>query len=132
MSGEISVNVDDDFARFGSKSYAINKINSVDVRSHKPYSATGYILGGFVTLALVLTIVGQASEPSASSGPTINIVFFAVGAAAFTWWSYRRSKIVEYKLYLTTSSQEAQAFVSRDREAVLGLRAEIERAMTKH
>lgn len=33
--------IDDDFARFGAKSYAINKINSVDVRERQPYGRTG-------------------------------------------------------------------------------------------
>jgi hypothetical protein len=32
------VSVDRDFARFGSKSYAINKINTVEVRERKPHA----------------------------------------------------------------------------------------------
>ena len=31
----MNITVDNDFARFGSKSYAINKINSVEVRERK-------------------------------------------------------------------------------------------------
>lgn len=131
MSEQLSVSVDRDFARFGSKSYAINKINSVDVRSHRPYGAVGSALGGIITLFLVLAIVGQASNQNPSASALINLVFLALGAAAFTWWSHKRSKIVEYKLYLTTSSQEAQAFVSRNRDEVMGLRSEIERAMAR-
>lgn len=36
MAGELSVSVDQHFARFGAKSYAINKINSVEVRRRYP------------------------------------------------------------------------------------------------
>lgn len=35
VSVAVSVNVDRDFARFGSKTYAINKINSIEVRRHR-------------------------------------------------------------------------------------------------
>jgi len=38
--GDISV--DDNFARFGTKSYAINKINSVDVRSRAMAAGCGW------------------------------------------------------------------------------------------
>jgi hypothetical protein len=36
MAGEIGVSIDRDFARFGSKAYAINKINTVDIATRIP------------------------------------------------------------------------------------------------
>ena len=40
------VTVDDNFARFGSKSYAINKITSVDVRMHEKRRSGWFIWRG--------------------------------------------------------------------------------------
>lgn len=113
-----NVAVDRDFARFGSKSYAINKINSVDVRKRHPYGQGGMLGSGLIA---VLCLLGGAAT-------SVLAIFF--GALAV--WLWQRSKIVEYQLFLTTSSQEAQAFVSRDPDEVIRLRNEIERAMASH
>jgi hypothetical protein len=43
--------------------------------------------------------------------------------------AWQKSQIREYQLFLMTSSSEAQAFVTRNREEVLSLRHSIERAM---
>lgn len=40
MTGVVAVSVDRDFARFGSKSFAINKIHTVEVRARRPHSQT--------------------------------------------------------------------------------------------
>jgi hypothetical protein len=43
MGGEIGVSIDHDFARFGSKAFAINKINTVEVASFYTYSRSPVI-----------------------------------------------------------------------------------------
>lgn len=48
MRGENSVSVDRDFARFGNKSYAINKINSVEVRQHHPHNQNAAMAGQLI------------------------------------------------------------------------------------
>ena len=112
---QIIVQVDRDFARFGSKSYAIRQINSVDVRWEHPYGQGA--IATFVLLAVVSLAFGA-------------VAIFLVPLFGFlAFWAWKRSKIVEYKLFLTTSSSEAQALVSRDREHILGIRADIERAI---
>jgi hypothetical protein len=113
--GTFSVSVDRDFARFGSKSYAINKINSVEVRERHPYGTAGMFLAGLGAVICVL-----------SGGQWILLGLIFGGLA---YWAWRRSQIVEYQLFLMTSSSEAQAFVSRDGEAINRLRDRIERAM---
>src|SRR5690348_15357142 len=116
----LTVTVDDDFARFGGKSYAINKVNSVEVREHHPYGTGGAILFG--GLALILLV-------AAFNGADVNQrpIFLLLGAlsAGAAYWAWKRSKIVEYQLFLMTSSSEAQAFVSRDGNEVYSLRDNI-------
>jgi hypothetical protein len=114
--GKLSVSVDRDFARFGSKSYAINKINSVEVRERHPYGTAGMLLAGLGALICVL------------SGGQWIILGLMLGAVAY--WAWRRSQIIEYQLFLMTSSSEAQAIVSRDGEMIDRLRDRIETAMT--
>jgi hypothetical protein len=120
------VQIDAKFARFGSKSYAINKINSVDVRSHRPHSERVTFVAGLLALIFLLAAMGSMSAPDGN--PAIYLVL----AALCGFWAYRawlRSKIVEYQLFLMTSSSEAQAFVTRDRDEVFTLRQRIEEAM---
>jgi hypothetical protein len=123
MDRDIAVSVDRDFARFGNKSYAINKINSVEVRERRPHGSAGTILlGGMALIFLVL-----AFQSMDGSGATD--VFVALLCAAATYWAWRRSKIVQYQLFLMTSSSEAQAISSRDGEMIGRLRNRIESAM---
>ena len=63
-----NVQIDDKFARFGSKSYAINKINSVDVRSHRPHGEAVVYVAGLLALIFVLAAVGSMSDPNGSPG----------------------------------------------------------------
>jgi len=62
-----------------------------------------------------------------SSGGAIGLLFFG----ALTYWAWQRHKIVEYSLYLTTSSSEAQALATRDESQVLELRDALETAIAR-
>lgn len=122
------VTVDDNFARVGSKSYAINKINSVDVRSKKIKGKWGWffwwllaIFAAFPTLVMLIT--GQAGEAVAMLVITALFGYFG-------WKSYQqRHATYSYELFLMTSSSEVQAFVTNDKNNVLALRRAIEDAM---
>jgi hypothetical protein len=111
-----SVSVDRDFARFGSKSYAINKINTVDVRSRHPHSQAAMLLWGLGAFVCIFF------------GPVGWILAFVCGALAYFAW--RKSQIVEYCLYLITSSSEQQALKSTDEDFISDLRERIEAAMS--
>ena len=120
-----AVSVDDDFARFGAKSYSINKINSVDVRERHPHGKTGAMICGAISILIILSMLGSRDF---SAGPFITAGLF--GGVAY--WQWQRAKIKEYLLFLMTSSSETQAFVTRDFDEVQSLRAKIEKAMTRH
>lgn len=119
------ISVDDHFARFGAKSYAINKINSVEVRAVNPYGKG--LMIAFALLAGIgfLTLMGDISGGQPFVGALIVTALFG----GFAYWAYRRSQIVDYHLFLKTSSLEAQAFSSRNPDEVIGLRDSIESAM---
>lgn len=117
---EIPVSVDRDFARFGSKSYAINKINSVEVRRRYPNGQGMMFLLGLLAVICALSALGGA-------GGRLWALAIMFGVLAFGFW--RRSRIVEYQLFLMTSSSEAQAITSHDPNQIDSLRERIERAM---
>jgi hypothetical protein len=120
VKAEIPVSVDCDFARFGSKSYAINKINSVEVRRRHPHGQGLMFAFGLLTIICFLSALG-------GGGGSMFVLLVIFGALAF--WAWRRSRILEYQLFLMTSSSEAQAITSRDPDMIDGLRNRIERAM---
>lgn len=120
MQENIPISVDKDFARFGNKSYAINKINSVEVRARHPHGQGAVVLFG------LLAIFSLLATPSAGGQMVVIATFFG----ALTVWAWRRSKVVEYQLFLMTSSSEAQAISSLDGEMIGRLRNRIERAMS--
>ena len=122
------VRVDDDFARFGAKSYAINKINSVEVRERQPHGKAGALLCGILGMLLLL---GAAGELSDGKDATSTIVL-GLALCGIAYWQWQRTKIREYRLFLMTSSSETQAFVTRDEVEVASLRTQIEAAMTRH
>lgn len=120
------VSVDAHFARFGSKSYAINKINSVDIRVARPHGEGAIWVWGLLSLFCVLTFIGSMSSPQGLSVGSLML------AAIFGFLAYRawlKSKIKEYQLFLMTSSSEAQAYVTSDLAEVSRLRERIEKAM---
>ena len=111
----MAISVDRDFARFGKKAYAINKINTVDVRSSRPHGQSGIVLWTFG--ALICLFFGPVGWL---------LALCCLGLAYYAW---KLSKIIEYGLFLRTSSSEAQALTSRDEEYILSLREHIEAAM---
>ena len=123
MAGDMQVSVDRDFARFGNKSYAINKINSVEVRERSPHSQNAALGWGLLAVIFLLSALGGGGGFAS---------FLALVFGALAYWAWQRSKVREYQLFLMTSSSEAQAIVSRDSNHILSLRETIEQAMTKH
>lgn len=123
MKSEIAVSVDRDFARFGSKSYAINKINSVEVRRRYPNGQ------GMMFVLGLLAVICAVSASVGSGGANGTLWALAIMFGGLGFWFWRRSRIVEYQLFLMTSSSEAQALTSRDPGVIDGLRDRIEQAM---
>lgn len=122
------MSVDRDFVRVDAKSYAINKINTVSVRETKPYNYLGTILIGLISGSCLLAAVSAEQSNGA-----LGAIFFLVLAAVFGFWTYRawqKTLLRDYHLMPMTSSAEAQAFSSRDRAEIYGLRDRIEAAMT--
>jgi len=113
--------VDDDFVRFGSKSYAINKINTVDVRARK---VRGKGLAYGIGAIGLLLLIGGFGEKGSSGMIVFGVVMLGLAALL-----YRRPDVYEYSLFLMTSSSEAQAFKTNDVDEVTNLRAAIEAAM---
>jgi len=128
MDGDIKVTVDNTFARFGAKSYAINKINSVEIRERKPHGIVGLLFFGVLTVLFGLAGFGAMVGPSPTDEGARYVVL-AVIFAGLTYLCVRRHRIIEYQLFLMTSSSEAQAFQTRDKERVFELRTSIEEAM---
>ena len=124
MRDDISVSVDPDFARFGSKSYAIDKINSVEVRQHRPNHKGPAVVSGFLCFAMVMVALG--------GGPKWQLIAAgsAVVFALLAYLAWKQAKVIEYQLFLTTSSSESQALKSRNGELIQRLRAQIESAMS--
>lgn len=125
--GEISV--DAHFARFGSKSYAIDKITSVDVREQRK---TGCAWIFFIVLAVFAGFAAIAAIASPEDrGPSSEIGFFFAVAAIAGFLFYTRPKPV-FHLMLATSSGEVQATTALKRETIDDLRVAIETAMVPH
>jgi len=109
--------IDPDFVRFGQRAFAIRQINSIDVRRHYPH---GRGLFYILTVVVVLCALGGLG-----SGNRVAIgLAIALGLLAVLGW--RRSRTVEYRLFLTTSSSEVQAVCSRDPSQIDEFRRQIE------
>jgi len=121
--GDISI--DDSFARFGAKIYAIDTIDSVDVRSEMKGGTLWLWLACLAALFLFLGARALAS----SVGDGIQWLAIGVALAACAYFSRRRAQKLRWILFLTTSNAEAQAMQSEDRDEVLTLRTTIEAAI---
>lgn len=121
-----NVSVDHHFARFGSKSYAIDKINSVDVREEKK-SGCAWIAFAILAGIFGLSAIGTSSSGTAAEAGPLWFTF-AVFAGTAVLLYIKRPKPV-YHLMLATSSGEVQATNTGNRERVLELRQAIETAM---
>ena len=118
-SGNISV--DRNFARFGEKSYAIDKINSVEVKriEAKPNSKNAMI--AIAAICAVISVFNFFSI-----GWTIATLVFA----GLAYHNYKNPNKDLYQLYLMTSSSEVQALETEDKNHIDNLRAAIEAAMS--
>lgn len=120
------VAVDDHFVRSGGKSYAINKINSVEVRETKIPGKNGWIIAWFIGLFMLISGLGMQSEGKDATAP----LFIGLVSAVIGYFSFKkRHSRMTYNLYLMTSSSEVEAFATDDVVIVRDLRAAIERAM---
>ena len=120
MSELSNVSVDRYFAHFGGKTFAINKINSVEVRTRQPHGGGPMLAWGCIAILALATTGGGLG----ASGYVIAAV-----AGFFAYRAWARMQVVEYQLFLMTSSSEAQAIASNDRKLISDLRDRIESAM---
>lgn len=117
-SGNISV--DRDFARFGSKTSAITKINTVDVRVVPPKRGLAFIL----IVIGVLIFLGNLAPGNQAVGGFVTAAMF-MGAGALLWMNAKPL----YQLFLMTSSSEVQAYESKDQSEIMELRHAVESKM---
>jgi hypothetical protein len=123
--GDISV--DEHFARFGSKAYAINKINSVEVRSHTPPEKTGWLW--FTIFAVMFGIAGVAQMVEGQGAASL---VFAALLAGCAFIAYQNRRITpSHKLFLMMSNSEAQVCESADLEHIQSLRRAVEQAIVR-
>lgn len=121
----MQITVDNNFARFGEKSYAINKINTVEVRTVYPY-ITGWTWGWAILAVIFAYGAYNLIQDGKSPAPAVALCLLAAG---ISHWLWRRSKIVEFQLFLMTSSASKQAYSSFDEGEISDLRTRIEAAM---
>ena len=120
-SGNISI--DDHFARFGGKSFAINKINSVEVREQRTPGNKVYVIWWIIAAVLALGALPDG---------TWALLALAIFAALVGWSKWRsRNPVSTYSLYLVTSSSEAQACQTSDKAEVERLRDAVESAIAR-
>ena len=124
QNGDVSI--DDDFARFGSKSYAIDKITSVDVRGQERQAGCGPVV-----LIIIGVFIGLAAAGMFADDTKQAIVTGLVAVVLILWGSRLQTKkrLTDYTLLLTTSSAEVQATQTTDGDEVAKMRAAIEAAM---
>jgi hypothetical protein len=128
VPSEMSVSVDRDFARFGSKSFAINKINTVDVTARRPHSQNAFFGWGLLA-AMSLLLFAGGGKSGVNNGTAIGLLLCLL-FAFLAYRAWKRSKIIEYYLMLVTSSHSVLAIKSRDSNFIQGVRDQIERAMS--
>src|SRR3546814_14590001 len=102
-----TISVDERFARFGEKSYAINKITSVEVRSETKKGSSAFLAWWLIALTFAVSAIATLSAVSA----VFALIFVGVG---WTSWK-KRAPTTTYMLFLVSTASEAQAFASQDR-----------------
>lgn len=127
----MTVSVDNDFARFGAKSYAINKITSVEIREVKDKNG-GCLVAATAVLTLVFGLVALGSLGNSEFGAGVTFFLLAAFFGWLTSLAVKRSKRLNYQLFLITAASEQQAYESRDPADVYGLRDQVEAAMLHH
>lgn len=122
------VTVDDNFARFGAKSYAINKITSVEVRKHERHKSGWLFFAIFGGLILIVGL-GQLTKDGGQSAATIALGALMLVPAYFL----HRSRVVRsFELFLATAAGEVQATKSENGDAIEELRQAIELRIVQH
>lgn len=123
------VSVDRDFARFGSTSYSIAQITSVEMREVERAGGNVLIMAACVLAGLFCLFVALGAWANESGGGVIISLILAAAAFKVAYSSRPQPEAPCWRLYLTTSSGQAQAFASDVPEEVLYLRDAIEQAM---
>ncbi|WP_454798642.1 DUF6232 family protein [Novosphingobium lindaniclasticum] len=121
----MQITVDKDFARFDDKSYAINKINTVEVRAVKPYGTNG---AWACTVLSLLFAYGAFNLLSEGKNAILSILL-CIGFTGLAYWLWQRSRTIVFQLFLMTSSSSQQAYSSLDGQEIQVLREKIESAM---
>lgn len=119
--GEIIV--DARFARFGGKSFAIDKINSIEVRSNTTPDKRRHVLL-WVLAGAVAVIAVVSTQPILFVGAVV------LAIAGYSSWRGPR-EATTHELYLMTSSSETQALKTDDQGLITKLRDAIEGAMAR-
>lgn len=117
----MSVEVDAKFARFGSKSFAINKITSVDVRKRVQPPRQGWILLGGLAAFMLMAWVGSREF-------VWLLIALVLGGLSYKAWR-TSAAVTTYRLYLVTAGSEAQAYETDSLDEITRLRDAIEEAM---
>lgn len=126
MFNKNGVSVDQHFVRSGGKSYAINKINSVEVRKKVKAGSKGWLIAWICAGFMALVGFGMFSD---GLNGTLALVI-AAGLALAGYSSFKkRNPTTTFELYLMTSSSEVQAFTTDDATTMRELRDAIEQAM---
>ena len=123
-----NVEVDDKFARFGSKSFAINKITSVDVRKEVTPAKQTFALLYAAAAVFLLFALNAALERDVANLPVLVGVALACGFIGYRLQRAARPSTL-YRLFLVTSGSETQALSTNDVAYIRDLRASIEDAM---
>jgi hypothetical protein len=130
------VQVDTNFVRSGSKSFAINKINSVEIRAKKTAGSWAWIIYGIILLlflpGMIASFFVKDEAGGAGDGQIFLFILVAIFGALFYRSFNRRKSRRTFELYLMTSSGEVQAFMTQDRSEIDRLRDAIEVAMAQH
>lgn len=117
------VSVDEHFVRVGTKSYAIDKIGSIDVRTRFVKGTNGHLIAWVAAAVVAVLAVINRSEGYA---------LFALILAIAGLPSYRkRHSYTFFSLVLLTNAGETHAFESTNSEEIMDIRDAIERAMTR-
>lgn len=126
----MSVSVDNDFARFGSKSYAINKITSVEIREVQE-KGNGCAIAACGVIAAISAFSGLGALIAAPKDAFTYLVIAAV-FCFITYTLAKKGRKITYHLFLITSASEQQAYVTSSRDDVFNLRDQVEAAMLHH
>lgn len=124
QNGDITI--DNNFARFGAKSFAINKINSVEVRSQTVPGSKAWLVFAVLAALFAINVIVRYFNGEDTNGSFWAAAVLGVLSAA-TWG--KRHAVTTHRLFLVTSSAEAQAFATHDWTDITELRTAIEDAM---